>query len=1253
MVPDLKTLIGAYKRAPLTSVPVREQRRPLRSIPALAIPALALGLALLLGAGAAQAQSAATFVSARTNESGTGVLVKFSKTMTPPNASAGDARQYKVTVGNAERTPSLALLTDGEVGLLISPGIKPGQTVMVRYEKPTDDRTKATDSDGLEIDSFSNKPVANVARGIETASVNGRTLTLGLYAGVMLDTSSTPAANRFRYTRGGSAVEHSPASVAVTASAATLTLRHAVAPGETVTVRYSAPASGGLRAVGGGALPDFAFDTVTNDTPDTTAPQVVEAFAAQRPDGIMFVAVRFDEEVPQLGQEGDWTVRVAGSVRPLGMEEDAPWVGRAGLDTALLILRSPAAHGQRVTVSYSGTGAKDGAENSLRQFTDFPVENRVPGPARIASVALTSTPSFDADGNNVPDTYGRRELIEVTVTWDREVTWSYPESGSRLRVRVNMGSGFKAANLVTGGAATGTARALRFRYQVAQSDTDTDGTHPQLAGSNLVIKAQGATLVTAGGGDAQVDRAGLPVFSADEFHKVNGGRNDAAAPRYSSGAVSGATLTLTYNERLDEYSVPAAGDFTVMVAGAERSVSEVEISGTKVILTLASAVVLDQTVTVAYAKPAANPVQDLAGNDAATLSARTVAESAAPTVVSAETSDNGQRIGIRFSEPMQFLALGQAPLTAFKVRVGSETSDRGLTGNQADRAGVAGSVVFFSLQGDPVTPGQSVRVQYTQPAGNPRLQDNAGNLPGNFTRTAVNTVPTTLTAATMAADGRSIALTWEHALARGSGLIYAFILRGTDVGVTGDQHPERVDVAGKTATLHLSTPVTAGQKILVSYRPNHAEVPLRVAGGGVVEEFLDRAVINAVGGADAPAPAGSAFEVSATSPDGGIRIIGGTGTASILGREVEVELVRAVGDSELAFASYAKPAANPLQDTDGNAAAGLAGELAEVIDERPPALVSGSVSGRIVTLYYSKTLDGPPAPPASAFSVTAAANARVVQVVQVKGSAVVLRLDAAAAATDAVTLSYTAGAYPIRDAAGNAAANVSSRTLTNLGPDAPDDPPALVTKDSTAEPPVDPAVADWAQIVLTFTQPLDPASVPGAGAFSVLLRGFASPHDIAIEGAQAVLKLIGPAQPCDSGIAVTYTPPLTNPLRNGFGAPVAAFAGRAVTNARSDACVDGKWNHRVKLERFTMEMGVGGEGVGGSSEGGNAGRQMRRRAAPGAGSRASGSSFTRRGIGASLGAGSQASGSHFTLRATRPGGATARATSSRTSPTRR
>ena len=101
---------------------------------------------------------------------------------------------------------------------------------------------------------------------------------------------------------------------------------------------------------------------------------------------------------------------------------------------------------------------------------------------------------------------------------------------------------------------------------------------------------------------------------------------DTVVPELRAGGaeVDGVTLKLQYDEALNGNSRPAASAFAVTVGGQPATLTGVAIDGDTVTLTLSSAVAKGDAVTVGYTRPAANPVEDLAGNDAGNLSGVTV-----------------------------------------------------------------------------------------------------------------------------------------------------------------------------------------------------------------------------------------------------------------------------------------------------------------------------------------------------------------------------------------------------------------------------------------------------------------------------------------------------------------------------------------------------------------------------------------------------------------------------------------------------
>ena len=142
----------------------------------------------------------------------------------------------------------------------------------------------------------------------------------------------------------------------------------------------------------------------------------------------------------------------------------------------------------------------------------------------------------------------------------------------------------------------------------------------------------------------------------------NGTPRETVPPHLSEASVDGATLTLTFNEALDENSEPPTTAFTVTVNGNERGVDSVDVTGGAVTLTLASAAISEDTVTVSYAVPAresADRLRDSAGNAAASFTGQSVTNDTSPThaftasIHDAPQSHDGQNaftFELRFSE---------------------------------------------------------------------------------------------------------------------------------------------------------------------------------------------------------------------------------------------------------------------------------------------------------------------------------------------------------------------------------------------------------------------------------------------------------------------------------------------------------------------------------------------------------------------------------------------------------------------------
>ena len=184
---------------------------------------------------------------------------------------------------------------------------------------------------------------------------------------------------------------------------------------------------------------------------------------------------------------------------------------------------------------------------------------------------------------------------------------------------------------------------------------------------------------------------------------------DVTPPRLLQRTVNGTTLVLTYDETLDDASVPAVGDFVVQSGGNTINVSQVSVDGSKVTLTLAAPVQPNQAVSIDYT-PGATPIQDASGNDAAPLSGMDVRP---PRLTRATV--NGSTLVLSYDETLDGVSVpsaGDFVVTA----AGSTTGVNGVS--------VGGSAVTLTLAA-PVQANQTVTLDYT-PGANP-TQDMAGN----------------------------------------------------------------------------------------------------------------------------------------------------------------------------------------------------------------------------------------------------------------------------------------------------------------------------------------------------------------------------------------------------------------------------------------------------------------------------------------------------------------------------------------------
>ena len=220
-----------------------------------------------------------------------------------------------------------------------------------------------------------------------------------------------------------------------------------------------------------------------------------------------------------------------------------------------LTLAAAVAVGAAVTVSYTvpdGPGAqpiRDAAGNAAAALSERTVRNHTTAVAITSDAGADKTYVF-AGGR------GTEDSIAITVTFSERVqVTGVPE------LTLNVGSARKTAAYHAGSGTT----ALEFRYPVAKGDEDSDG-----------VSVPAGTRVRTGGAISYLaDNAAAPAHP--ELPAQSGHLVDGVPPALITGGavVNGVTLTLTFDEPLDEGSAPLAdGGILAFVNGTSVTPTE-------------------------------------------------------------------------------------------------------------------------------------------------------------------------------------------------------------------------------------------------------------------------------------------------------------------------------------------------------------------------------------------------------------------------------------------------------------------------------------------------------------------------------------------------------------------------------------------------------------------------------------------------------------------------------------------------------
>jgi len=204
--------------------------------------------------------------------------------------------------------------------------------------------------------------------------------------------------------------------------------------------------------------------------------------------------------------------------------------------------------------------------------------------------------------------------------------------------------------------------------------------------------------------------------------------NDTIIPQLQTATGSGNKIVLTYNEGLSTTNQPANNQFSVLAAKIPVFVTDVAVVGNKVTLTLASALSVNQNVTVSYV-PGSTGISDLNGNRAGYINIQNVtlsAVSAVPEISSATIT--GDTLNVTFVKNM----ISNSIFSSSQFAVRADGSNIGI-----QSASVSGNILKLTLS-TIVKVGQVVDLSYM--AGTGTITDMNGIALPSFTTLNVQNV---------------------------------------------------------------------------------------------------------------------------------------------------------------------------------------------------------------------------------------------------------------------------------------------------------------------------------------------------------------------------------------------------------------------------------------------------------------------------------------------------------------------------------
>jgi Ca2+-binding RTX toxin-like protein len=521
-----------------------------------------------------------------------GTTYNFKATATDAAGNiSSDSSVYTVTVDTTAPTLSIGTIaTDGIIN-----STEAGQALTITGT--------ATGADGQTVSvklggqTYLGK-ITNGTWSVSVPQADVATLTSGSVTADVSDAAGNPATQA----TGSFTVDKTPPTLSI-GSIATDGIINSTEAGQALTITGTATGADGLTAsIGLGGKTYQA--TITNGTWSVSVPQ---ADVATLTSGSVTADVSDTAGNTATQATGSFTV-----------DKTPPTLSIGSIATDGIINSTEA--GQALTITGTATGAdgqtvsvKLGDQTYLGTITSGAWSVSVPQ----ADVATLGSGSVTAD---VSDAAGNT-ATQATSSFTVDTTAPTLSIDSIATDNVINNGEATAGVTITGTTEAGSTVQLTIGGQTQSANVNGTSWSYNLTNADLTTLGQGSgKTITA----TATDAAGNSSNPAPATFAV-----DTIAPTFTSATIVGNTLTLTYNETFNSSSNPNLSAYTVQIGGTNTTINSAQINGSSVVLTLANAVLSTDNVTVSYAVPGTNPLEDVVGNDVVALSNQNVTNNTA------------------------------------------------------------------------------------------------------------------------------------------------------------------------------------------------------------------------------------------------------------------------------------------------------------------------------------------------------------------------------------------------------------------------------------------------------------------------------------------------------------------------------------------------------------------------------------------------------------------------------------------------